>query len=110
MHCWHQKVRVRPAAPGDRYADIMVDFSRARDTYRKWSSLARPAAGALRRPPWLFRLVKPTLAAYALPQDEETARARSIAEAAAGVSALDFAELVDWEPERVWGPLPGAAA
>jgi anaerobic selenocysteine-containing dehydrogenase len=109
MHCWHQKVRVRPAAPGDRYADIMVDFSRARDTYRKWSSLARPAAGALRRPPWLFRLVKPTLAAYALPQDEETARARSIAEAAAGVSALDFAELVDWEPERVWGPLPGAS-
>ena len=44
MHCWHQKVRVRPALPGDRYADISVDFGRARDVYRKWLSLSVPPA------------------------------------------------------------------
>jgi anaerobic selenocysteine-containing dehydrogenase len=106
MHCWHQKVRVRPAAPGDRYADILVDFARARDTYRKWLALTRPATGALRRPLWLFRLVKPTVAAYALPEDERTARARSSAAASPPPSAFDFAERVDWQPERTWGPLP----
>jgi anaerobic selenocysteine-containing dehydrogenase len=106
MHCWHQKVRVRPAAPGDRYADILVDFARARDTYRKWLALTRPATGALRRPLWLFRLVKPTVAAYALPEDERTARARSTAAASPPPSAFDFAERVDWQPERTWGPLP----
>ena len=31
MHCWHQKVRVRPAEPDDRYADIHVDFASAHE-------------------------------------------------------------------------------
>jgi hypothetical protein len=102
MHCWHQKVRVRPAEPGDRYADIHVDFARARAVYRKWLALARPAAGELRRPIWLFRPVKPQLEAYALPEDERTRAAR----AAARQPRPDpdaFAELVDWSPAEVWG-------
>ena len=37
MHCWHQKVRVRPAEPGDRYGDIFVDTpARARSTASGW--------------------------------------------------------------------------
>jgi hypothetical protein len=31
MHCWQQKVRVRPGLPDDRYVDIHVDFARARE-------------------------------------------------------------------------------
>ena len=30
MHCWHQAVRVRPAAPGDAHGDIAVDTAEAR--------------------------------------------------------------------------------
>jgi anaerobic selenocysteine-containing dehydrogenase len=105
MHCWHQKVRVRPAQPGDRYADIHVDFEKARSAYRTWLALARPAAGELRRPIWLFRPVKPTLEAYALPDDERTRAARAAAEERAGVDPDAFAELVDWSPAAVWGPL-----
>ncbi len=67
MHCWHQKVRLRAAEAQDSYADIHVDFRRARDVYRKWLALARPAIGELRRPIWLFRSVKPVLEAYHLP-------------------------------------------
>jgi anaerobic selenocysteine-containing dehydrogenase len=102
MHCWHQKVRVRPALSGDRYADIHVDFARARDVYRKWLALAQPASRDLRRPIWLFRPVKPRLEAYALPDDERTQAAR----AAAGADRPHpdgMAELVDWDPARVWG-------
>jgi hypothetical protein len=104
MHCWHQKVRVRRAQPGDRYADIHVDFRRARAVYRKWLALARPAAGELRRPIWLFRPVKPALKSYRLPQDDRTEAARRAREARAP-SAYEFADLVDWSPELVWGPL-----
>jgi anaerobic selenocysteine-containing dehydrogenase len=103
MHCWHQKVRLTPAPAGDRYADIHVDFERARLVYHKWRSLARPASGDLRRPIWLFRPVKPVLDAYRLPDDDLTRAAR----AAAGQErpdALEFHKLVDWSPERVWGP------
>jgi anaerobic selenocysteine-containing dehydrogenase len=103
MHCWHQKVRVGPARPGDRYADVYVDLERSRATYRKWLSLTRPAHGGLRRPPWLFRLLKPTLDAYRLPADERTERRRADAAARAAVSALDLAEEVDWSPEEAWG-------
>jgi hypothetical protein len=102
MHCWHQKVRVRAALEGDRYADIHVDFARAREVYRKWLALARPATGELRRPIWLFRPVKPRLEAFALPQDERT---RAFREAGAPAMPADrFAELVDWDPASVWGP------
>lgn len=105
MQCWHQKVRVRPAAPEDQYADIHVDSARARAVYRKWLALARAASGQLRRPIWLFRPVKPVLDAYALPQDERTRAARS---ARAGRLAADqFAEAVNWDPAEVWGPMPG---
>ncbi|HET9103883.1 MAG TPA: molybdopterin-dependent oxidoreductase [Solirubrobacteraceae bacterium] len=106
MHCWHQKVRIRPAAPGDQYADIHVDFARARAVYRKWLALTQPASGDLRRPIWLFRPVKPILAAYALPQDERTHAARTAG--FEGRSADEFAEAVDWDPVEVWGPIGSA--
>jgi hypothetical protein len=104
MHCWHQKVRVRPALSGDQYADIHVDFSRSRDVYRKWIALTRPASGDLRRPIWLFRPVKPQLSAYALPDDERTRAARAAAAAGGHPHADGLAELVDWDPTAVWGP------
>ena len=103
MHCWHQKVRVRPAEPGDEYADIHVDFEKARAVYRKWLALARPATGDLRRPIWLFRPVKPALDAYALPDDERTREARARAAEHGVVPADAFAEHVDWSPAQVWG-------
>jgi len=106
MHCWHQKVRVRPAEPQDRYADIHVDFARARDVYHKWLALTRPPTGEWRRPIWLFRPVKPSLDAYRLPDDHQP-RERSLGELP---SAFDFHELVDWSPERVWGRQPGAGS
>jgi hypothetical protein len=107
MHCWHQKVRVRPALPEDRYADIHVDFARARAraraAYRKWLALTRPASGELRRPIWLFRPLKPTLEAYRLPDDERTAAARTAARGECP-SALELQQHVDWSPADVWGP------
>src|SRR5262249_49933599 len=102
MHCWHQKVRVRPALPDDRYADIHVDFRRAREVYRKWLALTRPASGELRRPIWLFRPLKPTFDAYRLPQDERTLAARSHS---IRPNAFDLHREVDWDPEDVWGPV-----
>jgi len=106
MHCWHQKVRVRKALPDDRYADIHVDFAKARDVYRKWLAVTRPASGELRRPIWLFRPVKPVLDAYALPQDDATLDARAAA-AEPQVAADSLCELLDWSPEAVWGPPAG---
>jgi hypothetical protein len=108
MHCWHQKVRVRPALPGDRYADIHVDFARARDVYRKWLAIARPARGELRRPIWLFRPLKPVFDAYRLPDHERTGPARTDAPCQRP-NALDLHKVVDWKPAEVWGPLPGRA-
>jgi hypothetical protein len=96
MHCWHQKVRVRPALPDDRYADVFVDFEKARAVYRKWLGLARPATGPLRRPMWLFRPVKPAASAYRL---DAPGAALSRCEVEAG----RFYELVDWDPTEVWG-------
>jgi hypothetical protein len=142
MHCWHQKVRVRRALPGDTYGDIHVDFAKARSVYAKWLSLARPADGELRRPIWLFRPVKPTLDAYRLPEAPTRGRVRRALDLTtpaqdalrrglavfqggetgesdgdvepglsdARTSALDFAELVDWSPADVWGPLDTADA
>jgi len=74
MHCWHQAVRVRPAAPGDRHGDIAVDTRQARRVYREWLALARPAGqvspDGTRRPRWLMRPLKPAAAAFALPAAE----------------------------------------
>ena len=79
MHCWHQAVRVQRAEPGDRYGDVVVDTARARDAYREWLALTRPAArvspDATRRPYWLLRPLKPAREAYRLPRTEG-ARAR----------------------------------
>ena len=66
MHCWHQRVRVEPARPDDRYADVEVDTNRSMAVYREWLALARPARGPLRRPRWLNRAVRPAPEAYAL--------------------------------------------
>jgi anaerobic selenocysteine-containing dehydrogenase len=68
QHCWHQKVRVTKAGPGDRYGDIFVDTNRSFQVYREWLRLARPGPGPdnLRRPLWLPRAFKPDPSAYRL--------------------------------------------
>jgi anaerobic selenocysteine-containing dehydrogenase len=71
MHCWHQAVRVRPAAPDDCAGDIAVDTEKARQVYAEWLELTRPATvvspDGTRRPGWLMRPLKPAVAAFALP-------------------------------------------
>ncbi len=73
MHCWHQAVRVRPAAPGDAQGDIAVDTGKARAIYEQWMTRTRPAGhvspDGSRRPRWLMRPLKPSAAASALPGD-----------------------------------------
>jgi len=64
MHCWHQKVRVTPADPNDRYGDIFVDTAKSRVEYDKWKARTTPASGKLRRPLWFKRPLKPVEAAY----------------------------------------------
>lgn len=61
MHCWHQKVRIEKAAPGDRYGDVVVDTNRSFEVYREWLKLTRPAPGPdnLRRPLWFNRPLRP---------------------------------------------------
>ena len=69
MHCWHQRVRVEPARPGDRYGDVVVDTAKSREAYLEWLATTRPAPGpnGLRRPLWYARPLKPEPAAYLLP-------------------------------------------
>ena len=71
MHCWHQAVTVRPAGPRDRHGDIAVDTGKARAVYQEWLRLTRPAGhgspGALRRPPWLMRPLRPSASTYRVP-------------------------------------------
>jgi anaerobic selenocysteine-containing dehydrogenase len=71
QHCWHQAVRVRPAAPGEAYGDISVDTGKAHQVYQRWLELARPADShspdGTRRPYWLIRPLKPGRDAYRLP-------------------------------------------
>ena len=63
MHCWHQAVRVTLAQAGDAHGDVSVDTERARQVYREWLAMTRPAAevtpDGLRRPMWLMRPLKP---------------------------------------------------
>ena len=71
MQCWHQRVRVGPAEPGDEYGDVVVDTAKSREAYLDWLSKTRPAGtndAGLRRPLWYARPVKPTAAAYRLPE------------------------------------------
>jgi anaerobic selenocysteine-containing dehydrogenase len=65
-HCWHVKVHISPAHPGDRYGDISVDTAKSHAAYQRWLALARPASGEWRRPHWLLRPVRPDVSAYRL--------------------------------------------
>ena len=66
MHCWHQRVTIKPAEPDDQYGDVVVDTNKSMDVYREWLALTRPAPGPdnLRRPLWLARAVRPSPDAY----------------------------------------------
>jgi len=74
MHCWHQAVRVRPAAPGDRLGDIAVDTDKAHEAYHRWLERTRPAGrvspDGTRRPSWLIRPLQPSPLAFLLPEGE----------------------------------------
>ena len=61
MHCWHQKVRIEKAQPGDCYGDIEVDTNKSFEIYRQWLEMTRPAPGpnGLRRPLWFARPLRP---------------------------------------------------
>ncbi|RMG66121.1 MAG: formate dehydrogenase [Calditrichaeota bacterium] len=61
MHCWHQKVRIEKAQPGDRYGDVFVDTEKSMQVYREWLKMTRPAPGpnGLRRPLWMNRPLRP---------------------------------------------------
>ena len=70
MHCWHQKVVVTRAEPGDRYGDVFVDTNKSMAVFEEWLAKARPAkAGGLRRPLHWKRVCRPVDAAFVLPQD-----------------------------------------
>lgn len=72
MHVWHQAVRVRPADPDDREADVRVDLEAARAVWREWLTLARPGpVDGLRRPTWLKRPLRPVEAAFRAPEPGE---------------------------------------
>tara|TARA_Y100000758_G_scaffold97739_1_gene67644 strand:- start:505 stop:2931 length:2427 start_codon:yes stop_codon:yes gene_type:complete len=66
MHCWHQKVRIEPARPNDRYGDVIVDTTRSHELYKELLAQTRPAPGPnnLRRPLWFSRPVRPTDDSY----------------------------------------------
>ena len=66
MHCWHQKVRLEPARPGDRYGDVIVDTARSHEIFKEWLEKTRPAPGpdGLRRPLWFDRPLRPSADAY----------------------------------------------
>ncbi len=66
MHCWHQRVRLEPAGPDDRYGDIEVDTEKAHEAYKDWMQRTRPAPGpdGSRRPYWFDRPLRPVPAAY----------------------------------------------
>ncbi|NBU94735.1 MAG: formate dehydrogenase [Actinobacteria bacterium] len=71
MQCWHQRVRVGPAQPGDEYGDVVVDTAKSREAYLDWLSKTRPAPGpgGLRRPLWYARPLKPVPSAFHLGHD-----------------------------------------
>jgi anaerobic selenocysteine-containing dehydrogenase len=68
MHCWHQKVWIKPAAADERYGDVFVDTNKAFRVYQEWLKKTRPAPGpgGLRRPLWMLRPLKPAPEAYRL--------------------------------------------
>ncbi len=72
MHCWHQKVRLEQAHPGDRYGDIVVDTAKSHAIYLEWLARTKPAPGpdGLRRPLWFSRPVRPIDDAYLVKKKE----------------------------------------
>jgi hypothetical protein len=69
MHCWHQKVTVTKAQADDRYGDVAVDTAKSFEIYKQWVARAPAPKGpdGLRRPLWMDRHVKPSVAAYQRP-------------------------------------------
>lgn len=67
MHCWHQKVTVEKARPGDQYGDVEVDPAKSQEIYREWLARTRPPKGPLRRPLELNRPFRPIEEAFRLP-------------------------------------------
>jgi hypothetical protein len=68
MHCWHQKVTIQKAEPGDRYGDVFVDTERSYQVYQRWLAKSRRVnPGGLRRPLWMNRPLRPVLEAFYLP-------------------------------------------
>ncbi len=72
-HCWLQKaISVRKARPDEHHGDVYVDTQKSMAVYRRWHALARSAVDhspdGTRRPMWLKRPLKPTAAAYRLPE------------------------------------------
>lgn len=68
-HCWHQKVRITSARPGDNYGDISVDTSKSHQVYKRWLEMTRAASGGMRRPHWMLRPFRPAESAYHLPKE-----------------------------------------
>ncbi len=67
MHCWHQKVTVEMAHPGDRYGDVYVDSRKAHEVYRQWLAMTRPQIDrpdGLRRPLWMIRPYRPATGVF----------------------------------------------
>ncbi len=66
MHCWHQRVCLKPPQDGDHYGDVCVDTGRSFAIYREWLAQTRPAPGPgnLRRPLWFQRPFRPKEDAY----------------------------------------------
>lgn len=61
MHCWHQKVTVTKAEPGDRYGDVFADTAKSMEVYHEWLARAKPAPGpdGTRRPRHFKRVARP---------------------------------------------------
>ncbi|HZR43550.1 MAG TPA: molybdopterin dinucleotide binding domain-containing protein [Ktedonobacteraceae bacterium] len=67
MHCWHQKVTVCAAQPGDRYGDIFVNPEKAYRVYQEWMAMTRPQcerSDGLRRPLWMIRPYRPAASTF----------------------------------------------
>jgi anaerobic selenocysteine-containing dehydrogenase len=63
-HCWHQKVRVTRAQPGDRYGDIHADTRKSHEVFERWLAMSRPPKGEWRRPHWMLRPFRPDVSVY----------------------------------------------
>jgi anaerobic selenocysteine-containing dehydrogenase len=58
MHCWHQKVILSKAEPGDKIGDISVNYENNQKVYQAWrDELTRPLneTNKWRRPQWIKR-------------------------------------------------------